>query len=197
MKIIFASNNTHKRSEIQRLLPHCSICLPQEIGYTFHCAEVGKTFIENSLQKAETCLNLIKQRYAVIADDSGICVDALRGRPGIYSARYGTEDGVGVDDDAARNQMLLRELQAKKNRSAYYVCAATLITKEGRICIVQERWHGHIVQSASAGKNGFGYDPIFFAPEIGKIVADLTVKEKDTFSHRGKAIRAIAHFLTK
>lgn len=138
---------------------------------------------------------LIKQLGidAVIADDSGICVDALDGKPGIYSARYGSDDQNNPClNDKDRNQKLLSELVDivdGPERSARYICAISVLINPDRFISVQDSMEGRIAMKPSSGSGGFGYDPIFFIPEYGRHVADLTDAEKHRISHRGKAMR--------
>lgn len=172
----------------------------------------------NALGKARHCLQLISSRYPVLADDSGICVDALGGAPGVRSARFGR--GRGVVSDEGRNALLLKRLIAVgatavpappvatsdegapiprvtadavsvPTRAACYVCAAVIIDPRQRIVAVQERWDGCIAAAPSVGQRGFGYDPIFVPAEATVTVAELGDEEKDRYSHRGKAFRAL------
>jgi XTP/dITP diphosphohydrolase len=139
-------------------------------------------------------------KEAVIADDSGICVEALGGRPGIYSARYGSENGKKLAD-AERNALLVKELTNSElgdnpNRKAHFVCAMVLLINPDRFFIVQETMEGEIIQSEK-GSGGFGYDPILYIPEKGKTVAELSDEEKNKISHRGKAGKLIGELLRK
>ena len=199
MKIVIATNNTHKVREIERILPQFECLTPADIGVRFSYAERGATFMANAMGKARHCLQAVSTRYAVIADDSGICVAALDGKPGIYSARFGREHGIAKDDDDGRNALLISALTAASardsnavDRSAHYVCAAVLIDPLQRIVAVQERWDGAIAAAASDGTRGFGYDPIFIPREAAVTVAELADDDKDRYSHRAKALRALA-----
>ena len=129
--------------------------------------------------------------FAVIADDSGICVDALDGRPGVYSARYGSES----ISDGERNALLLEEMKGVERRGAHYVCCMVAILGTDHFGVAQETWHGEIAQAPSEGTGGFGYDPIFYLPDRGLTVADIDDAEKDAISHRGKASRRIRRYL--
>ena len=193
-----ATNNTHKTAEVQHIAPNIELLTPADIGIQFQHDETGTTFQENAVGKAFALYKLLKmnsdapQVSAVIADDSGICVDALDGRPGIYSARYGADvPGKTVTSDADRNQLLLQELQdtPDEQRTARYVCAIAVIFDEYRFITVQDTLEGRIARAPSQGNGGFGYDPIFLLPGSNRAVADVSAKEKHAISHRGKALR--------
>lgn len=194
-RIWFASGNEHKRDELSQVLreaaPHVALALPSEAGIAFDPVEDGATFLENALIKALSLYTLVHE--PVIADDSGLCVDALGGKPGIFSARYGSVGGKTLDS-AARNALLLRELGGHPERSARFVCAMVLMLDENRFFAVQETLEGELIKTISAarGAGGFGYDPILFLPEKNCTVAELPQAEKNKISHRGKAARALA-----
>lgn len=202
MTIALASNNQHKLKEIQEIIPNIEIISPNTLDIHFDPLETGSSFSENAWIKAEHLYallderNLIKQLGidAVIADDSGICVDALNGKPGIYSARYGSDDQINPClSDSDRNLKLLSELsdiEDGPDRSARYICAISVLFESNRFISVQDSMEGRIALQPSSGSGGFGYDPIFFIPEYGKHVADLTDAEKHRISHRGKAMRS-------
>jgi XTP/dITP diphosphohydrolase len=139
--------------------------------------------------------SLFQEGDGVIADDSGLCVDALGGKPGIYSARYGSVRGRKLEDKA-RNALLLREMANNPNRKAHFVCAMVLLYSEDRFAAVEETLEGELI-SEERGTGGFGYDPILFLPEYGKTVAELSEDEKNRLSHRAKAARGIAALLEK
>jgi XTP/dITP diphosphohydrolase len=130
-----------------------------------------------------------------LADDSGLCVDALAGRPGIYSARYGERDGQKIAA-GERNRLLLDELRDVKDRRARFVCSAVLLFDENRFVTAQETVEGEIAHE-ERGAGGFGYDPVFWLPERGLTIAELPEQEKHLVSHRGRAFRAIAPFLMR
>ena len=209
MNIWFATNNAHKKEELQAVL-NMALKIPAEAGIHFDLEETGLTFHENALLKARELrklLNLppshqarVPARYRdelVIADDSGLCVDTLNGRPGIYSARYGSAEGKNLTSQQ-RNSLLLEELGANPKRSARFVCAMVLLFSDDRFYLVQETIEGEIVKSSelSRGEGGFGYDPIFLVPELGRTMAELSPEEKNTLSHRGKAGKVIAGILS-
>jgi XTP/dITP diphosphohydrolase len=187
----FATGNAHKRDELAAMLSGADIRIPADEGLEFDPDEDGKTFLENALIKARALYRLVKA--PVIADDSGLCVDALDGRPGIHSARYGSEGG-RVLDVMERNLLLLRELEGAASRRARFVCAMTLMLDEHRLFAVQETLEGEIC-AEPRGQGGFGYDPLMYLPERGLTVAELPDGEKNAVSHRGKAVKAISVFL--
>jgi XTP/dITP diphosphohydrolase len=195
MPLWFATGNLHKRAELAAILEVYDIKIPQEGGLTFDPGETGTTFLENALIKARTLYRLVRE--PVVADDSGLCVDALGGRPGIYSARYGGQGGE-KPDDSRRNALLLAELGDTPRRSARFVCAMALFLGEDRFYIAQETLEGEIVRNLgkARGSGGFGYDPILYLPERGCTVAELSEADKNLISHRGKAGRIIARMLT-
>jgi XTP/dITP diphosphohydrolase len=202
MKLYLASGNSHKKQEIAALFPDYTIVLPRDEGLDFAPEETGTTFLENSMLKAGELWKLV--HAPVLADDSGICVDILGGRPGIYSARYTGGLAFLPEQeqkltDSGRNRLLLAE--AEKAAEAYketgtppktcrFVCAFVLYLSPYRFFAAQETLEG-ILAAEEAGSGGFGYDPIVFLPEQGKTVAQLTETEKNALSHRAKAAAAI------
>ncbi|MDR3247461.1 MAG: RdgB/HAM1 family non-canonical purine NTP pyrophosphatase [Treponema sp.] len=195
----FATGNVHKKQELAAIfaaagLTQFSLKIPVDGGIGgFDPEETGSSFVENSLIKARALYQLLAQqgiREPVIADDSGLCVDVLGGRPGIYSARYGGRD------PAERNRLLLEELGDASNRRAQFVCAMVLLYDENRFACVQETLEGEIVAPGKErGLGGFGYDPILYLPALGRTVAELGEDEKNRLSHRGKAAQAIVKLL--
>ena len=212
MNAWFATGNNHKKKELAAILEAAltaqtgkdstafEIKIPSDAGLAFNPEETGSSFSENALIKAGELHRLLLEKGVlrhgdpVIADDSGICVDALGGRPGIYSARYGAP---GITTDTGRNTLLLEELGGNTQRSARFVCAMVLYYSPDRFFIAQETLEGELVNSTAAarGKGGFGYDPILYIPALGRTVAELNDEEKNTISHRGKAGRVIANIL--
>lgn len=185
MTLYFASSNGHKKEEMMRLLDEVTVRLPKEDGIDFNPDENGKTFIENALIKAEALYEKVKS--PVLADDSGLVVDALGGRPGIHTSRYGdTPERVLTQKE--KNAMLLSEMEGVKERSARFVCALVLMFSPERIFIIEETAEGFLATEPS-GEHGFGYDPIFIMGDTGKSAAELSAHEKDMLSHRGKAVR--------
>ena len=214
MKIYFASGNLHKKQEMQALFPEFQLVIPSEEGIDFDPEETGTSFLENSLIKAQDLWNKVHQ--PVLADDSGICVDILKGIPGIYSARYGgkdfpqgRQDGTKPSQDE-QNQFLIqqtdeviKELVAQGKalpenpRSCRYVCAMVLYLGPQRFYSAQETMEGSLIQSLdlSRGTGGFGYDPIVILAGTDKTIAQLSSQEKNALSHQGKAARGLHQIL--
>ena len=186
-KLVLASNNAGKLREFQTLLAPLNFeVIPQgQLGIP-SCEEPFHTFVENALAKARHAS--AASGLPALADDSGICVQALDNKPGVYSARYAGEPA----NDDANNQKLIAALQGIPNRSAHYVCALVLVhsADDPEPLIVQTRWNGEIVDHAQ-GTNGFGYDPYFFLPEFQLTAAQLDPAQKNAVSHRGKALREL------
>jgi XTP/dITP diphosphohydrolase len=188
MELLLASNNRGKAREFKRLFNGHTIILPEERGARLSSHEEGSTFLENALGKAQTLYSLTKK--PVVADDSGLCVTALDGRPGIYSSRFGLQEKGHLLTDSERNEFLLSLLKNKSDRQAFFVCCMVLVLSTYRFFAAEETLSGEIARKQTGGK-GFGYDPVFFLPSTGKTVAELDDHEKDTLSHRGKAARCI------
>ena len=194
MNIWFASNNIHKKSELEAIL-NISLKIPSEAGIKFDPDETGITFCENALIKARDLKNLLGNDDPVIADDSGLCVDALGGRPGVLSARYGFSDEKKLTSEG-QNLLLLDELGESPNRSARFVCAMVLLFDNDRFFISQETLEGEIVKTGGMrGDGGFGYDPVFLLGQFNKTLSEISADEKNRISHRGKAAARIAYFL--
>ena len=186
MKLVLASKNKKKLVEMNEILSHLGIevCSEAEAGVDVEVEETGTTFEENSLLKAQAVMEA--SGLPAIADDSGLCVDALNGAPGIYSARYG-----GVDSDQARYRLLLENLRGAGARTAHFHTAIVCCFPNGDRLDAAGDCFGTIAY-APQGDNGFGYDPVFFVPELRKTFAQLTPEEKNAISHRGNALRAFA-----
>jgi XTP/dITP diphosphohydrolase len=186
-KLVLASNNAGKVREFQALLAPLNFqVIPQgELGIP-SAEEPHHTFVENALAKARHAS--VASELPALADDSGICVHALNGQPGVLSARYAGEPA----NDAANNQKLVQELKNQVNRGAHYVCALVFVNSanDPEPVIVQARWYGTIVDEPK-GTHGFGYDPYFFLPELGLTVAELDPAKKNSISHRGQALRQL------
>ena len=191
MHIYLASGNRHKQEEFAAILKGHRISIPSDVGILFDPEETGSTFLENALLKARVLYESVK--CPVIADDSGLCIDALGGKPGIYSARYGMKDGVQLEAQA-RNKLVLHQMEGVANRRCRFVCCIAVMLDTNRFFTGQGACEGMIATSES-GEHGFGYDPIVYLPEIGKTVAELTSQEKNDLSHRGKAGRIVAQLL--
>ena len=192
MKIVLASRNKKKIGELQTLLSqyieNIEIISLDDVGIYGEIEEDGATFEENALIKARAAA---ESGYIGVGDDSGLEVDALGGAPGIYSARYAGGHG----DDEANNQLLLKNLEDKTDRSARFVCALACVYPDGRedICVIGKA-EGEII-SEYRGAGGFGYDPLFYFPPLGKTFGELSAEEKNRVSHRSDAIRKMAEKL--
>ena len=200
MQLVLATNSRHKRSEFADIFGDHVIRGPADLGLEFNVEETGDSFLANSLLKADHLRSLLQRTarlptgddVAVIADDSGLCVDALGGGPGVYSARFGSPDGGATELDAtARNDLLLQSIAGVKDRSAHFVCCMVALLPDDRLIVAQESWSGRIADRPSAGTGGFGYDPIFYLPDRECTAADLTAEEKNRISHRGRASRVL------
>ena len=191
MKIIAATKNKNKLREFGEILKGFEIISQEEAGVDIDVEETGTTFEENSLLKAKAIFEATG--ITAIADDSGLCVDALGGEPGVYSARYG---GVGYDDKG-RVQLLLKNMKdiPDEKRTARFVCAITMVGKDG-IITARGECEGKIDYSPK-GENGFGYDPVFFVEKYGKTMSEISPEEKNSISHRGKALKIFAEKLNK
>ena len=193
MKILLASSNLNKAIELNQIITSHNIILPEQIGIDFDFEETGTTFLDNALGKAKALYSTV--RTPVIAEDSGLCVDALSGEPGIYSARYGS-DGINKLTDADRNSYLLKKMEGITDRKAYYVCSMVLVLECNRFFVCQETSEGEIAYAPS-GTGGFGYDPLFYVSSMGKTAAEMTPEEKNRISHRGKAGAAMAALIDR
>lgn len=183
-KIVIASGNPGKLREIRRILePLDFSVVPQSDFGVPECPEPHVTFIENCLAKARHAS--LHTGLPALADDSGICVDALNGAPGVYSARYAGEP----KSDARNNEKLIAALANEANRKAHYYCVIVLVhhPDDPQPLIAEGSWHGEIIDTPR-GENGFGYDPYFFLPEFGKTGAELDPDHKNAISHRGQAL---------
>ncbi len=191
MKIYLASGNDHKKQELQEILTNYEIILPKEDGIDFDPVEDGESFFENAMIKAKALYEIVKA--PVIADDSGLCIDHLNGAPGIYSARYGSENMEHVSSDISIKKVL-SELDGVENRKAHFACCMVFMRDENRFFSVQEICEGRITEKVY-GNGGFGYDPIFFVEKFGKTFAELTSDEKNSISHRGLAMEKMVKLL--
>ena len=183
MKLVLASKNQKKLVEMNDILSHLGVevCSEAEAGVDLEVEETGTTFEENSLLKAKAVMEA--SGLPAIADDSGVCCDALNGAPGVYSARYGGPEL----DDAGRYRLLLANMQGAKTRAAHFTSAIACIFPNGDTIEAEGICPGTIA-FAPQGTGGFGYDPVFFLPELRKTYAQLTPEEKAAVSHRGKAL---------
>ena len=183
MKLVLASKNKKKLVEMNDILNQLGIevCSEAEAGVDIDVEETGTTFEENSLLKAKAVMEA--SGLPAIADDSGLCVDALNGGPGVYSARYG---GEGLDD-VGRYRLLLNNLRGAHTRAAHFACAIACAFPNGDELTAEGRCDGAIA-FAPMGEGGFGYDPVFLVTEMRKTFAQMTAEEKGTISHRGRAM---------
>ena len=195
MKIVLASHNQHKIGELRRILaqsiPEVEVYSLDEVGLTDDIEENGTTFAENAIIKARAAA---MSGYIGVGDDSGLEVNALGGAPGMYSARYAGEHG----DDAANNALLLKNLEDKQDRSGAFVCGISCVFPEDltKSHYFEGRTEGMILHEYR-GEGGFGYDPLFYYPAMGKTFAEMTAQEKNSISHRGKAMQLLVDFLVK
>lgn len=191
-RLILASNNAGKLKEFAQLLGPIGFELhPQGEFDVPEAEEPFGTFVENALAKARHASRLTG--LPALADDSGVCVNALGGAPGVYSARFAGEP----KSDARNNQKLVADLAALSDKSAYYYCVLVYVRHpdDPQPVIADGFWHGEIVANPR-GDNGFGYDPHFLIPSLGKTTAELAPDEKNKLSHRGQALRALVEKLT-
>ncbi len=180
--IIIASNNKGKIEDFKAIFPKANVIGISEIAPDFDVEETGTTFEENAILKSETASKALNK--IVIADDSGLSVEALYGEPGIYSARYAGEP----KDVQANIEKLLSNLKDKENKNAEFICAIA-VSEPGKDTVTYVgKVQGEIIDE-QRGENGFGYDPIFFVPSLDKTMAELTAAEKSAISHRGNAIK--------
>lgn len=194
MKEIFlASGNKHKLIEFQEALQGVKITPCSEVTANFSPVENGKTFLENAFIKAKELYSIVKA--PVLADDSGLCVNALGGAPGIHSARYACVHAENQSGDMANIEKLLHELKGVTERSAYFSACVVLYINESKFFVVQESCEGLILDELRGGE-GFGYDPVFFIPHLNRTMAQLTTNEKNAISHRGKALLALKQILS-
>lgn len=184
MQFILASHNPGKVAEMKSVLSPLGIHVlsEEEAGFTLNVEETGSTFEENSYIKANAVCR--KSGLPAIADDSGLCVDALGGAPGVYSARYGGE----CLDDAGRTELLLKNMSGETNRACRFVCVITCCFPDGTVISARGECEGQLTE-APVGADGFGYDPVFYLPSKEKTFAQLNAEEKNAVSHRGAALR--------
>ena len=187
MKVVLASKNPHKLVEISQITEKfgMELVLESQLGVDVDVEETGSTFEENSFLKAQAVMKATG--LPALADDSGICVDALGGEPGIYSARYGFDDSL---DDFGRLQLLLKNTENVPDgeRQAQFVCVITFVTPDGKVIQARGEVHGELLR-APAGEGGFGYDPIFYYPPFCKSLAQVSPAEKNSVSHRANALK--------
>ncbi|HUP94806.1 MAG TPA: RdgB/HAM1 family non-canonical purine NTP pyrophosphatase [Burkholderiales bacterium] len=197
-KLVVASSNPGKIREFEQMLAPLGFEIVAQSQLGIHdAAEPHETFVENALAKARHASSF--SGMAAFADDSGICVAALGGEPGVHSARYAAEaDAVEREtQDARNNEKLLAALAGKADRRAHYYCVIVLVRRadDPEPLIAEGRWHGEVIAEAR-GSNGFGYDPYFHVPALGRTAAELVAEEKNAISHRGQALKQLVARLT-
>ena len=187
MKVVLASKNAHKLKEISKITEKfdMELVLESQLGVDIDVEETGSTFEENSFIKAEAVMKATG--LPALADDSGIAVDALNGVPGIYAARCGFDPSLA---DWGRLELLLKNTEQVPDgsRQTQFVCVITLVTPEGQVIQARGEAHGELLRQP-AGEGGFGYDPIFYYPPLGKSFAELSPEEKNQVSHRAQALK--------
>ena len=189
-KFVLATHNPGKLKEMSSILSQfgVEVVSPKELGITVDVEETGATLAENAMLKARAIC--AAANLPAIADDSGLCVDALNGGPGVYSARYG---GEGLDDKG-RYTLLLNSMRGQATRAAHFTCSIACAFPNGGELTAEGRCDGTIA-FAPMGEGGFGYDPVFFVPEKAKTFGQLTAEEKSAISHRGRALADFAEKL--
>jgi XTP/dITP diphosphohydrolase len=176
-KFCLATSNSGKVREIEQILGISVEIFPPNVE------ETGDTFVENALIKARAVCK--RTNFPTLAEDSGLCVNALPNELGVHSARY------SGGDDKENNEKLLREMKGKEDRAAYYEAAAVLVFPNGKEIVASGKTYGEILNSFDSGKNGFGYDSLFFSTEINKSFASATLDEKNSVSHRARALKKL------
>lgn len=188
MKLVLASKNVHKLAEMQAILGQLGleVVLESDVGVDVDVEETGTTFEENALLKARAVMEA--SHMAAIADDSGLMVDALDGAPGVYSARYG-----GLNSDEARTALLLENLKdvPQEQRTARFVSAIACVLPDGRVVTASGTCEG-LILFEPRGSSGFGYDPVFYVPQLGMTFAQADADAKNAVSHRGKSLEAFS-----
>ena len=190
-QVVIASSNAGKLREIARILEPLGLTAQPQANFAVpECPEPHVTFVENCIAKARHAS--AHTGLPALADDSGICVDALNGAPGVYSARYAGEP----KSDERNNHKLIEALHGQANRRAHYYCVMVYLRypDDPQPIIAEGRWYGEIIDTPR-GDGGFGYDPYFLAPEYGKTGAELDMDTKNALSHRGQALRSLAEKL--
>jgi len=193
LKLILATNNAHKVREFKEILGNFfeEMITLKEAGVSHETVEDGTTFAENALKKAREITEITG--LPAIADDSGLCVCALDGMPGVFSARYASVDDENATDQANRD-LLLKNMQGIEDRRAYFACAIALTMPDGQVFQTEGKFWGEI-GFEEVGENGFGYDSLFYVPEYKMTSAEMSPEQKNSMSHRGKALRELVKLL--
>ena len=181
-RLVVATGNAHKLLEISQIFTDFEVVSQKQMGFDEEVAETGTTFAENALIKARAASKALD--CIALADDSGLCVEALDGAPGIFSARYSGSHG----SDKANRDKLLQELAGVKNRRAYFNSAIALVYPDGKYLLAEGRTYGEILEEEQ-GEGGFGYDCIFKSEDLGKSFGLATAEEKNAVSHRYRALQ--------
>lgn len=192
-KIVAATVNAHKLQEIRAILKGWEILSQHDVGYVGDVEETGETFLENAALKAWAVSKATG--LPALADDSGLCVRALSGDPGVHSARYASRDGSNASDEDNR-KLLLKNMKDVGDRSAYFESAIVLMFPDGTQVTASGRSYGRILEEET-GYNGFGYDCLFYSEELQKSFASATEEEKNSVSHRGRALRQLVEKLSE
>ena len=183
-QLVVASGNAHKIREIAEIFTCFEVVSQKQMGFDEDVEETGATFMENALIKAQAASKALG--IPTLADDSGLCVEALDGKPGVYSARYCGHHG----DDKANRDLLLKNLNGVENRRAYFACALALVYPNGEMITAEGRVYGNILHEED-GEGGFGYDCIFESEDLKKSFGVASAEEKNTVSHRFRALQAL------
>ena len=184
-RLVVATGNMHKLKEIAEIFPNLEVVSQKQMGFNEDVEETGKTFAENALIKARAAANALG--CIALADDSGLCVDALGGAPGIFSARYCGYHG----DDKKNRDVLLENMKNKQNRSAHFTSAIALVYPNGKEIVVEGHTYGKILFEET-GEGGFGYDCLFESDDLGKSFGLATAEEKNAVSHRFRALQELS-----
>lgn len=187
-RLVVATGNVNKLREIAEIFPHYEVISAKQAGFEGEVEETGETFAENSRLKAEAVARALG--CIALADDSGLCVEALGGAPGVYSARYAGGHG----DDRANRLLLLKNMEGERNRRAYFQSAIALVYPDGKCLIAEGRTYGNILYEET-GENGFGYDCVFESEDLGKSFGVASAEEKNAVSHRFRALQKLFEML--
>lgn len=193
---VAATGNAHKLKEFREILSGYRILSCRDLGLSGEVEETGQMFSQNALLKARAAAKALS--LPALADDSGLCVDALSGAPGIYSARYAARCGFPSegDKDARNRSCLLSSLKGIQNRRAHFCCAVALVFPDGKELVSEGKTFGRILEEAR-GQGGFGYDSLFLSDELNMTFAEADEAQKNAVSHRGRALRALLQMLTR
>lgn len=183
-KIVVATNNANKLREIAQIFPEYEVLSQSQVGFSAEVEETGATFAENALIKARAACTALSM--PVLADDSGLCVSALGGAPGVYSARYAGEHA----NDQKKRDLLLKNMSGIADREAYFCSSIAMVFPDGKELLAEGKTYGKIL-TEEQGNGGFGYDPIFFSDDLQKSFGIATAEEKNSVSHRYRALCAL------